>query len=695
MLLPFALLALQAPQDPVAPPQEQQPIQIEETIVTATAFADDPLDLPVSVDALSKLWLRTRARTVAESLAQRPGVMVQKTGPGQSSPYLRGFTGFHTQLLMDGIPVNHAAMRSGPNQYWSTLDSLVVERLELVRGPSSVLYGSDAIGGTVNAIARRAAVGGEGVGVEFGSFTRLSSADNAWTERLETSVHNGSDWGLLGGVTVSRYGDLSAGSGELPNTGYSQTNADLRFDRYFDNDVEWTIAAQTVRQKDVPRTHKTLFAVPFNGTSVGSELRRDLDQTRDLYYSRVKWNGHKGLLNDGEVTLSLQRHDEDRDRLRTGARRDLQGFELFDYGLTARFQTEATETGTWSWGAEVHHQVADSYRRDYVGGALTNTAIQGAIGDHSTYNSAALYVQDEVAVGSDFSLIPGVRASWFALDSERVENPGSGPAVIGVDESWTALTGGVRGVWYLQNEATVFAGLSQGFRAPNLSDLTSLDATSAVETPSPDLEPEHFLQFEVGSKGNHGRWSWQTSAYQTWITDMIVQSPTGTLISGVPEVQKSNDGNGWMHGLEFDVAYALQNGWSLFGYGAWMDGEVDQVTLPAGTTSREPVSRLAPLQATGGLRWASDGQRYWCETWLWTVDNQDQLALRDITDSSRIPAGGTPGYTIFGVSGGMKVNQDATWTVSLDNIGDKNYRVHGSGLNGPGFNIITTLDLNF
>ncbi len=693
MLSLIFLSAIQAPQEPQG---QQQPVQVEETIVTASAFADDPIDLPMSVDSLSQMWLRNRARTAAESLAQRPGVMVQKTGPGQSSPYLRGFTGFHTQLLMDGIPVNHAAMRSGPNQYWATIDNLTLERLELLRGPASVMYGSDAIGGTVNAIARKAAIGGSGITTEVGSFTRLSSADNAWTQRLETSVHDGVRWGFLGGVTVSRYGDLTSGSGELPNTGYSQYNADMRFDRYLGNDVEWTIAAQTVRQKDVPRTHKTVFAVPFNGTSVGSERRRDLDQTRDLYYSRIKWNGHKGALDDGEVTLSLQRHDEDRDRLRSGARRDLQGFELLDYGLTARFQSEATATGTWSWGTEIHHQTADSYRRNYVDGALTSTAIQGAIGDDSSYDSAAIYAQTEVALNEDFSFIPGVRASWFSLESNRVDNPDSGgPAAIKVDEDWTALTGGIRGMWYLSDSTTAFAGLSQGFRAPNLSDLTSLDATSAVETPSPDLQPEHFLQFEVGSKGADGAWSWQTSAYYTWINDMIVQSPTGDLINGVPEVQKSNDGDGWIRGVEVDISYALQDGWSLFGFGAWMSGEVDQVTLPAGTVSREPVSRLAPLQATGGLRWTSDDQRLWLEGWMWAVDNQDELALRDVSDTSRIPAGGTPGYAIFGVSGGMEVTKDATWTVSVDNIGDKDYRVHGSGLNGPGFNIITTLDLNF
>jgi len=674
----------------------QEPAKSAEVLVTASAFPEDPLQQPFSSETLDATWLCTRARTVPEALQMLPGVMVQKTASGQSSPYLRGFTGFRTQMLVDGIPLNHAAMRSGPNQYWSTLDALTVERLELVRGTSSVLYGSDAIGGTVNAISRRAKVGGEGVRLGGGSFTRYSSADNAWTQRAEVSLSSGSEWGFLGGSTVSHYGDLRSGGGELPETGYSQFNGDFRFDRYFSNGVVWTTAGQTVRQVNVPRTHKTIFAVPFQGTSVGSELQRDQDQRRDLFYSRLSWDRGSNWMKRGEVTLSYQRHKEIRDRIRSGDRRDLQGFDLNDLGLTARFESDSSSSGVWSWGTELHRQTADSFRDNFVAGSFTGSAIQGAIGDNSSYDSAAFYLQREMFVGEDLSLIPGLRASWFSLQSDRVDNPDpGGPAILQLDESWTAITGSLRGVWDLGQEKTVYAGLSQGFRAPNLSDLTSLDATSAVETPSPNLDPENYLQLEIGSKGRDGRWSWQTSVYQTWIDNMIVQSPTGAFIGGTPEVQKSNVGDGWVHGVEVDVQMEIDAQWSAFATGSWMNGEVDQIQLPGGATSREPLSRLAPLQGTTGVRWQQNQGSWWGEAWMWAVDNQDKLALRDTTDTSRIPAGGTPGFTIFGLSGGVKINENARWSLSLENLGDKNYRVHGSGLNGPGFNLVTTFELDF
>jgi hemoglobin/transferrin/lactoferrin receptor protein len=78
--------------------------------------------------------------------------MLQKTSYGQGSPFLRGFTGFRTLLMVDGVRLNNAVFREGPNQYWNTVDPWSVDRYEVVLGPASVLYGSDAVGGAVNAL---------------------------------------------------------------------------------------------------------------------------------------------------------------------------------------------------------------------------------------------------------------------------------------------------------------------------------------------------------------------------------------------------------------------------------------------------------------------------------------------------------------------------------------------------------------
>ena len=125
-LLPLLL------QDPLP---ESGPPRAPEVLVTATVLEEDPLEVPWSVTILGREELLEGPRTLPEALAAVPSVMVQKTAYGQSSPYIRGFTSYHNVLLVDGIRLNHTAMRSGPNQYWSTVDGFATERLEVVRGP--------------------------------------------------------------------------------------------------------------------------------------------------------------------------------------------------------------------------------------------------------------------------------------------------------------------------------------------------------------------------------------------------------------------------------------------------------------------------------------------------------------------------------------------------------------------------------
>lgn len=694
VLTVFGLWPALAAQD-LGPPAPAPP---QEILVTASAHEEELLDAPWSAAVVGGGILNTRFRTLPEALAGQASVMVQETSYGQSSPYLRGFTGFRNLLLVDGIRLNHSAFRDGPNQYWSTVDAFGVERLELVRGPSSVLYGSDAIGGTVNAVTRRAARGEEGSGFRAGGalYGRYASAEDSWIGRAELELGQDDDWGLLGGYTGKDFNDLEGGAdtGQQAYTGYQERDGDLRFDRWLTGGLKLTVAAQTVRQIDVPRTHTTIYAQPYAGTVPGRELRREHDQVRDLVYGRAAWQDASGAFDTGEITLSWQRHAEERDRRRSGGRRDLEGFEVRDLGLLARFQSAPGVAGRWAWGVEAHREGVSSFRDNYQGGVFTGSSIQGPVGDDAGYTTLAAYLQDEFD-GDQWSLVPGLRFTQIALDADRVEDPATGNP-IAVSENWNALVGSLRGTWWLNDDANLYAGLSQGFRAPNLSDVTAFETTSVVELPALGLDPERYLQAEIGAKGEAADWRWQASAYRTWIADMIVRSPTGASDpSGTPIVRKDNVGDGWIHGVEFDLRWAWATAWSSGVLVSWMDGEVDQLREPAAVVVRRPVDRLMPLQAVLDTRWQPEERPWWIEGWAWFVDAQDDLALRDVADTTRIPPGGTPGFTIFGLSTGLPVAEDADLSLTIENLGDKDYRVHGSGLNGPGRNLILALEVRF
>jgi len=188
-------------------------IPVPGVVVTASRSESDPDTIPATLYVLDEETLRERmVRTLPEALRETPGVMVQKTSNGQGSPFLRGFTGFRTLLLLDGVRINNSVLREGPNQYWATIDPLTISRLEVVMGPTSVLYGSDAIGGTVNALTRSADDSGPGVDAGGRGYYRFSTADTSNTYRLEMSGHVRDRAGLLLGGSYKEYDNLDGGS---------------------------------------------------------------------------------------------------------------------------------------------------------------------------------------------------------------------------------------------------------------------------------------------------------------------------------------------------------------------------------------------------------------------------------------------------------------------------------------------------
>ncbi len=309
---------------------------LREIVVTATGMEKDVFSVPYTAETLDGKVLNDQraVRTLPEALREVPGVMVQKTGHGQGSPFIRGFTGFRTLLLIDGIRFNNAVFREGPNQYWNTVDPLTIDRLEIVKGPSSVLYGSDAIGGTVNVITRSRnpstlKLESESFLWDRRAYYRYSSAENSNITRGELAAEWGKSTGILGGVSRKDFGDLRGGeeTGKLPYTGYDELDGDLKLVERLKPGVDLILAFQRVSQENAPRTHRTRFAKSFQGTTVGTDTLLEFDQTRHLGYAQLSMKDVSDWLSKAKWTVSFQRQSETEDRLPINNRFQTQGFD--------------------------------------------------------------------------------------------------------------------------------------------------------------------------------------------------------------------------------------------------------------------------------------------------------------------------------------------------------------------------------
>jgi hemoglobin/transferrin/lactoferrin receptor protein len=670
-------------------------------VIAAPLRTDSPVfDVPYGTSVLTRDDLRERrnVRSLPDALLRLPSTVVQKTGPGQSSPFLRGFTGYHDLLLIDGVRLNNSAFRSGPNQYWSTVDPYTVERLDVARGPHSVLWGSDAVGGMVNVVPRRRESFCPGFHVDGGLFARYATGENAAAGRAELEGNFG-DLGFLGGFSLKDYGDIESGGGRLPGTSFEERDGDFRFDLRTSEVSSLHIAWQHVRQIDVPRTHTTVDAVPFRGSAVGTELERELDQDRDLLYARFEWDDAGGPFPSGHAIVSWQRQAEEQDRLRTGGRRDLSGFDVETIAASVQLN-RSTCFGELTFGADWSHDAVSSYRRNYLNGALQLEEIQGPLGDDGTYDLFGAYVQYRVTCGA-FEVMAGLRFTYAAASANRVDDQtvaGADPATPGnvtsVDDDWTALVGSLRVLRRVTAEWNVYVGASQAFRAPSLSDLTAVDSTSVVETPNPTLDPDRYLSFELGTKVERRDLSLAAAVWYTVLDDTIVRSPTGATINSVPEVRKDNVGDGWLYGYELEVAWRFHPCWTTFGTLWWMDGEVDQFDASL-VKVRDDFDRLMPLSTVLGLRFEPRNGRFWAQAEWVHADEATRLSLQNETDTQRIPPGGTPGYDLLHVRAGYRVTDGIDVLFAVENLTDENYRIHGSGVNEPGLSFVFGVDFRF
>jgi outer membrane receptor for ferrienterochelin and colicin len=125
-------------------------IRLEDVVVVGQREESSLFDRPEAISVLNSRQLEsTSPMNMPDAMRAMPGVFMQETNHGGGSPFVRGLTGYHTLILVDGIRLNNAIFRSGPNQYLNTVDPLMIHQIEVLRGPGSVQYGTDAIGGTI------------------------------------------------------------------------------------------------------------------------------------------------------------------------------------------------------------------------------------------------------------------------------------------------------------------------------------------------------------------------------------------------------------------------------------------------------------------------------------------------------------------------------------------------------------------
>ena len=722
-----SLLLASVPAAAQTPPDETDPdssaIQLDPLVVTATRLATTADELAASVNLVGRAELREQPnRLLLDALVAEAGVLVQQTTAGQGAAFVRALTGSQVLLMVDGVRLNNGTFRQGPSQYLSSVDPEIMERMEVVRGASSTLYGSDAIGGVINVVTRRAAdvlEPGRTWAME-GSYT-FDGATNGSRARVSTAaafpdVLSGLE--LFGGGSLGTWSHLKPGGGHPRQTptGYDQWSGDLRLDLQATQRLRLELAAQHSRQSDVPRYDRYVdFRAPgLPGGGYGRNWLYVFDpQDRSLARLNASLAPGRSWLSVLDVQVSWQVQGEGRTIGSYSTRGDVPVPSTWIRHVSDDVRSIALDVqaralrrngrGGVTYGLEAWDNLTRSHgweRNQTDGVQIESVRVSGGervptgrFPDGSRFGGAALYAFLDEPLGR-FRLQVGGRASAYRTDTHVGDDYGGD-----VRSRVGNVTGEIGLVYRAAQGLSLRARAAQAFRAPNIYDLTLVgDVPGGIALPNPDLSPERSHTLEIGTSWTRGPVTTQLTVFRIDI-DALLERSFGTFngqsVHGpdrLPILTIQNIGSATIDGVEGALSAELPARGRLDLSASWTLG--DAVVAREGVLREEPLSRVPPATLSYRARWplSPDGRSAWVEYFGSVAAGQSRLGFRDQIDT-RIQNGGTPSFHVHSLRGGAAWRDRLRVSVGIENVFDELYRVHGSGIDAPGRHFFVRLDV--
>lgn len=642
---------------------------LDEVVVSAVRRDVTASSVPAAISVVEAADIRA-SLLVTDALARAGGVFVQQTTPGQGAAIVRGLKGSAILHLVDGMRLNNAIFRDAPTQYLSLVPVTAVDRIETLRGTPASLYGSDAVGGIVNIVTRLPRFD------EIESLARgdlhasFDSADLARSIRGTLDVGNRFVATSLSLEHVDAGNRRIGGGTRVGPSGYESNGGRLATIVTPDDRHAWVFDVHYLEQPNTPRFDELVAgfgqAQPSSAEFAFAPNRRLFARTG---YSREQ--GWFGL--DWQIDGAWQRIDDDRRSRDLGSttrtleknRSDLFGAVATATGKDAR--------GTWLAGAELYHDEVQSSRRELDVASGSEQGVAPRFPDGATLEHAALFFNGEMQVGARHWLSGGLRVSTI-----RVDLPANGTiAATSIDV--TDFAGDIGWRFDVDKSWQLVANLGYGFRAPNVFDLGTFGERpgNRFNVPNTDLVSERVVHADAGVRGRGKKWQMEAVAFRLDYDDRIVSVLTGDTTPGGRDVVRSvNAATSRIHGIELQAGLDLPASLRLNAMVTWTSGE-DRVD-----GAREAADRIPPLSGRIDLDYENDAN-WSASAWLSFADRQDRLSERDLRDP-RIDPNGTAGWGSVGARAAWLAADGLRVTIGLDNILDRRYRKHGSGIDAAG-----------
>ncbi|MBI2835231.1 MAG: TonB-dependent receptor [Acidobacteria bacterium] len=568
----------------------------EEVTVTATRGAIEATSTiaqPVNVISDAEIWQRSKA-IVAQVAAEEVGVQLQRTGPAIAGIFVRGLTGNKVNVFMDGVRFSTAAARGGINTFLDLIEPSDLDSVEILRGPNSAQYGSDAIGGSVQFISKVPSFLTEGRPFRgaFGSF--FHSADTSFGSNLSAS-YAAPTFGVLVNVAGRRVNPVRPGGGfdshaavarffgvrsdvlmrkRLPDTGFTQYGGMAK--------LNWapTTQSQIIIQygrghQDGSKRYDQLLGGDGN---LVADLR---NLVANFFYVRYRKAG-VGWFDQASVTYSLNTQREERvNQGGNGNPRVSINHEperTRAHGVQVSLSKQIGTTHDLLMGGDFYPETIESPSYSFNPVTGVSTVRRPRIPDSATYRSGGIYIQDEFSLVPDrLRLMGGFRFSLASYRAREADSPVVNGRRLWPDDSLKVgdATFRVGAITNITRELSIYGNVSRGFRAPHMTDLGTLGLTgSGFEVAAPDVAglgatvgslasdaavstgepvrqvgPETSLNYEAGVRYRGRSWRTDLAFFVNDVNDNITKQAlilppgaSGLRLGGEPIIAQSASG---------------------------------------------------------------------------------------------------------------------------------------------------------
>ena len=692
---------------------------IEEIKINSKKIKIDKNQTPSQIEVISKEKIEFQNfQNTADMLANSGSLFVQKSQQGAGSPVIRGFEASRVLLLVDGVRMNNLIFRSGHLQNVITVDENFLETALIQFGPTSSLYGSDALGGSVNMITKRAkfengftgnvnsrysSVNEEKSGYfdlnygsdNFASLTAFSYNDFGDLKMGRTKNHNGDFFGerpfyveTVNGVDV-----LTANDNKYiqKTSGYKQYNFMQKLAYKTKNSFTHSANFQYSTSTDINRYDRL--------TDKSSSGLRSAEwyygpQKRLLgVYSLEKENVFTNT--DFKLDAGYQNVEESRINRNFGsANRNNRIEKVAVYSLAANFETKLKK-GNLYFGLENYYDDLKStaFRNNINTGIVTPLDTRYPNGKNNMMrNDVYISYSSKRYVATNFSM--GARVGYASLNSTIADNTIFSLPFSEIKQQNLTYSGNIGLVHNASENFIVKTNLSTGFRVPNIDDLAKIFESGAgtLIVPNKDLKPEQTITGDLGfvlkSKTNKHQFDatyFYTQLYDAIVTDDFTFNGSSTFDFGGGDVRNvianQNLGKAFVTGVNGNIKTTLAK--HLQFNGSY------NVTLGRVTTegNKRPLDHIPPYFGKIGFNYTPK----WATFEAYMLFN-GKKHLKDYSTSGEdnlvyAPVGGTPAWETYNFKAGTKPMYGFTLFAGMENILDTQYRNFASGINAGGRNI--------